>query len=105
MSKRTIPAELLATMKRDRDLIAQELPDLMQRHDRMVEAAAEDTLCGHLRQVIHKSHKSLDSIAASVGITTEMLCDFLEGERSLRGDVLDRLAKAIDATVSVSLPE
>ena len=92
-------------MKRDRELIAQELPELMQRHDRMVEAAAEDTLCGHLRHVIHKSHRSLDSIASSVGITIEMLCDFLEGDRNLRGDVLDRLAKAVDATVTVTIPE
>ena len=35
------------------------------------------------------------------GISTTLLCDFLEGERTLRADVLDRLTQAVGVTVSL----
>jgi hypothetical protein len=30
-----------------------------------------------------------------------LLCDFLEGERTLRSDVLDRLTQAVGVTISL----
>ncbi len=101
MSERQIPDELLSGMKRDRELIEQELPALAERDARMCEAAAEDTLCGHLRQAIHRSRRPLRDIAREAGISTTVLCSFLEGERTLRSDVLDRLAQAVGATISL----
>jgi transcriptional regulator with XRE-family HTH domain len=103
MANREIPDELLVQMRRDRELIKQELPDLMERDERMKEAASEDTLCGHLRRAVHQSHRPLREIARETGIATTVLCDFLEGERTLRSDVLDRLAQAVGVTISITL--
>ena len=96
-SAREIPAELKARLPGIRQQIEQELPDLMERDRRMEEAAAEKTLSGHLRRAIHNSHCSLDDIAADAGIPVFHLCDFLEGERTLRSDVLDRLGHSVGA--------
>ncbi|HLQ46059.1 MAG TPA: hypothetical protein VK137_15065 [Planctomycetaceae bacterium] len=96
-STREIPAELKARLPEIRRQIEQELPDLMERDRHMQEAAAEQTLSGHLRRAIHHSHRSLDDIAADAGIPVLHLCDFLEGERTLRSDVLDRLGHSVGA--------
>jgi len=40
-------------------------------------------------------------VAADAGISSEVLCEFLEGTRTLRSDVLDRLAQAVGATIAV----
>jgi len=88
-------------MQRDGELIGQELPTMAQRDARMREAAAEDTLCGHLRQAIHRSRRPLREIAREAGISSTVLCDFLEGERTLRSDVLDRLTQAVGVTISL----
>jgi hypothetical protein len=101
MTNREIPEELRSQMKRDRELIEQELPELAERDARMKEAAAEETLCGTVRRAIHQSRRPLRTIAAEAGISTTVLCDFLEGERTLRSDVLDRLTQAVRAAVSL----
>lgn len=97
-----IPHEMLSQMIRDRERIAEELPDLALRDARMEEAAAEETLCGHLRRAVHHSHRPLRDIARDAGITPTVLCDFLEGERTLRSDVLDRLTHAAGVAVSMT---
>jgi len=101
MTNREIPEELRSQLKRDRELIEQELPELAERDARMKEAAAEETLCGTVRRAIHQSRRPLRDIASEAGISTTVLCDFLEGERTLRSDVLDRLTQAVHATISV----
>ena len=101
MSDRDIPPELLSQMERDRELIDEELPDLIQRNTLMREAAAEETLCGHLRRAIHQSRRPLGELAGEAGISTAVLCDFLEGERTLRSDVLDRLTQSVGVTISL----
>jgi hypothetical protein len=101
MGEHQIPDELLSEMDRDREAIRQELPKLAKRDARMCEAGGEDTLCGHLRRAIHHSRRPLDEIAREAGISTTVLCDFLEGERTLRSDVLDRLTRAVGVTVSL----
>jgi hypothetical protein len=104
MSDTRITDELLAKLRRDRELIATELPELAERDARMQEAAAEETLCGHLRRAVHASRRPLRDIARDAGISTLVLCDFLEGERTLRSDVLDRITRAAGVTISVSSP-
>jgi hypothetical protein len=101
MNQENIPPELLEQLKRDRALIAKELPELNQGHERMVEAKAEDTYSGHLRRAVHHSGRLVREIAAEAGVSSEVLCDFLEGTRTLRSDVLDRLAQAVHATIAV----
>ena len=56
------------------------------------EAREEATLSGDLRRAIHASPLSLTAIAAQVGISPLLLDEFLTGERTLRSDVMDRLA-------------
>src|SRR5438128_4758822 len=94
---KTIPPEFMEQLRRDREKIAAELPELRERGRRLEEAAAENTLSGHLRQAIHRSGRPLKKIAAEVGIDVFVLCDFLEGASTLRSDVLDRLAQAVGA--------
>lgn len=102
MAEREIPEEVLSRLDRDRKLIESELPELLERDNRMREAAVENTLCGHLRQAIHQSKRPLREIARDAGISSDFLCDFLEGERTLRSDVLDRLALAVQLVISVT---
>jgi hypothetical protein len=67
----------------------------------MEEAARENSLSGHLRNAIHRSGRPLKKIAADAGLHAFLLCDFLEGTRTLRSDVLDRLAQAVGAVIHV----
>ena len=98
---KNIPTELLEQLRRDREKIATELSELVERGRLLDEAAAENSLCGHLRRAIHRSGQPLKTIAAEVGLDVFVLCDFLEGTRTLRSDVLDRLAQAVVATIQV----
>jgi hypothetical protein len=95
---------LLEQLRRDREPIAAELPQAIRRGERLREAAAETTVCGHLRRAIHQSRRPLDAIAADAGIPVELLCDWLAGDRTLRSDALDRLAQAVAAEISIRLP-
>ena len=56
------------------------------------DAREENTLSGELRRAIHGSGLSLSEIASQTGVTPIVLDDFLTGERTLRSDVIDRLA-------------
>ncbi len=96
-----VPSRLQEQLRHDRALIAKELPELTERHDQMLEAKSEDTFCGHLRQAIHRSGRLVREIAADAGVSSPTLCEFLEGTRTLRSDVLDRLAQAVHATISI----
>ncbi len=85
-----------ARLRGFREQIAQELPDLQARDQMRKEARDEATLSGQLRRTIHASELSLAEIAVRAGITPIILDDFLTGERTLRSDVLDRLAGVLD---------
>jgi hypothetical protein len=96
-----IPEELLEQLRLDRQKIANELPELLERGKQLDEAAKENALTGHLRRAIHHSGQPLKKIAATAGVDLFALCDFLEGTRTLRSDVLDRLAQAVGAAIHV----
>ena len=82
-------------LRKYREQIAQELPDLQARDQMRKDARDEATLSGELRRAIHTSGSSLAEIATQVSITPVMLDDFLTGERTLRSDVMDRLASVL----------
>ena len=82
-------------LKTYREQIAQELPDLQARDQMRKDAREEATLSGELRRTITRSELSLAEIAARIGVTPIVLDDFLTGERTLRSDILDRLAGAL----------
>jgi hypothetical protein len=90
-----LTAEETARLIHQRELIAKELPDLVQRDQMRKEAQEEQTLSGELRRAIHASKQSLTVIAAQAGITPLLLDEFLTGERTLRSDVMDRLGTAL----------
>ena len=96
---KTIPDDLLKQLRSDREKIAGELPELIERGKRLKEAAAENSLSGHLRRAVHGSGQPLKTIASATGLDHFVLCDFLEGTRTLQSDVLDRLAQAVGATI------
>ncbi len=82
-----------------REQIAAELPDLQTRDQMRKDARDEATLSGELRRAVHASDLSLAELATRIGITPIMLDDFLTGERTLRSDVLDRLAGVLGSAV------
>lgn len=89
---RGLTAEEAERVRRLREKIAAELPELTARDQLRKEAREETTLSGGLRRAIHGSPLSLTEIAAQIGIAPLLLDEFLTGERTLRSDSLDRLA-------------
>ena len=90
-----LTAEQQARLHRNRRSVARELPELQARDQMRKEAGDERTLTGDLRRMIHASPLSLADIAAKVQIPLLTLDEFLTGERTLRSDVLDRLADSM----------
>jgi len=84
-----------ARLERYRQQIADELPDLQARDQMRKDAREESTLSGELRRAVHDSDLSLAEIATRAGVTPIMLDDFPTGERTLRSDVIDRLASVL----------
>ncbi len=98
-SRELTPAEQQRLAKY-REQIAEELPDLQMRDQMRNDARQESTLSGELRRAIHESEMSLAEIATRVGITPLLLDGFLTGERTLRSDVLDRVADCLGYQLS-----
>ena len=80
--------------------IADELPEMATRDQMRKEAREEATLSGQLRRAIHASQLSLSAIAAQAGVAPLLLDEFLTGQRTLRSDVIDRLANALGCELS-----
>ena len=87
-------------MERGREQVAAELPEMIARDQMRREAREEQTLSGELRRAVHTSDLLLSSIAAKAAISQTLLDDFLTGERTLRSDVLDRLAETLGCQLS-----
>jgi hypothetical protein len=95
---RELTAEEQERLKRNRDLIAKELPELTLRDQMRKEAKEEPTLSGELRRAIHANELEVADIASRAAISPIQLDEFLTGERTLRSDVMDRLAKVVGFT-------
>lgn len=93
--RRELTPEEQDRLCRYREQIASELPDLVERDRMRKEAREEATLSGELRRTIQGSPLSLSTIAQRAGISPLVLDEFLTGERTLRSDVLDRLASIL----------
>ena len=101
MSNKKISTELQAQIGRDRQAIEAELPELEEGHARMHEAKQENSICGELRRAIHRSGRLVREIATEAGIPSQQLVEFLEGGRTLRSDVLERILQAVSAEVTI----
>jgi hypothetical protein len=97
---RELTPEQLAKLQRARRRIARELPDLVASDQMRKEARDEPTLSGELRRAVHASQLPLAEIATRAGIPSLTLDEFLTGERTLRSDVLDRLATSLGFALS-----
>jgi hypothetical protein len=82
-------------LRKDRALVAKELPDLIVKHQRICDAAAERTTSGALRRAIHSSKILLHDLANRAQTDMDTLDTFLTGERPLSSDVIDRLTKIL----------
>ena len=77
--------------------------DAAEQFERLQEAADEPSISGQLRRAIQASGRPVSQIARAAGLEPRYLGEWLEGQRNLRSDILDRLGLAIQATVSVSV--
>ena len=82
-----------------REHVRTELPEMNSRDQMRKDASNETTLSGELRRAIHASQLPVAEIAGRVGIGPILLDDFLTGERTLRSDVMDRLAEVLGYTL------
>src|SRR5262245_860069 len=101
--KKTLPRrqpiltpEQLAQLQKDRDAIAQELPSLMAKQQRLRELADEPTHSGALRRAIHGSKILLHDLANRAGTDMKTLDAFLVGDRTLTSDIIDKLTKILN---------
>jgi len=92
---RELSPEEQKRLGRQQKQVAAELPDMAARDQMRQEAREEATLSGEMRRAIHASALSLSAIADQAGIAPSVLDDFLTGERTLRSDVMDRLASVL----------
>ena len=97
---RDLTSEERQRLRKSQQRIAEELPDMVLRDQLRKDAREEATLSGELRRAVHRSDLSLALIAKKVGIEPLLLDDFLTGERTLRSDVLDRLANVVGYELS-----
>ena len=100
----TISPERMEEIRRSWPALDAEADDMAQRAERMREAAAEQSLCGELRRAVHGCGIHMKTIAERVGIDAITFSEWLQGVRNLRSDVLDRVAQAVGATVSMTVP-
>ena len=96
-----ISPELMLQIRMDQAAIEHEIESLASQNERLTAAAAEETLCGHLRRAIHASRRSLAAIARDAGVSPDALSDFLEGTHGLPSESLDRLASAAGIIVTM----
>ena len=78
--------------------VAEELPELIEKGERLHEAALEKSLSGELRRSIHNSRIPLTRIASDIGIDVLDLDRFLTGEGTISSDAMDRLAETLGYT-------
>jgi plasmid maintenance system antidote protein VapI len=83
-----------------REKIKQEVPDLVARNQMREDARREPSLSGALRRAVHASKRPLTHLAREIGIEPTALDEFLTGERNLRSDIMDRLARSVGYDLS-----
>ena len=87
--------EQMEQWRKDRELIAEELPDLMAKHQRIRDAAQERSHSGALRRAIHSSKILLHELVSRASTDIKTLDAFLTGQKPLTSDVIDRLTKIL----------
>ena len=86
---------VMKRLRQSRALIAKELPELIEKDQRLHEAMREPTTSGALRRAIHSSKLLLPDLANRAQTDMDTLDAFLTGERPLTSDIIDRLTKIL----------
>jgi hypothetical protein len=86
---------VMKKLRRSRLLIAKELPELIEKDQRLHDAMQEQTTSGALRRAIHSSKILLPDLADRALTDMDTLDAFLTGERPLTSDIIDRLTKLL----------
>ncbi len=81
--------------RKDCDLIAEELPELIAKHQRIRDAAEERSHSGALRRAIHSSKILLHDLASRADTDIKTLDDFLTSKQPLNSEIIDRLTKIL----------
>ena len=101
-TKIEISAERMADIRRE--WAAEDPEGTAEQWERLREAAAEASISGSLRRAIHSGGRTLNQLAKDVGIDSRQLSEWMQGERTLRSDILDRLGLALGVTISSPPP-
>ena len=86
---------LMKKLRRARALIAEELPELIEKGQRLYDAMRKPTPSGALRRAIHSSKVLMPDLAERAQTDMDTLDGFLTGERPLTSDIIDRLAEIL----------
>jgi hypothetical protein len=89
-------------LRRSRALIAKELPDLVEKDQRLYDAMLQRSLSGVLRRAIHASKILLPDLADRAQTDMDTLDAFLTGEQPLTSDIIDRLTKILKLKLEAS---
>src|SRR6266511_4022955 len=100
----TLTAAQKRRMKKVRELIADELPDLIRRNQLASVARKEKTFSGALRRAVHAFPLSPMKIAEKAEMRWADLDDFLTGEKTLPSDAIDRLVKILKLKLPTKKP-
>ena len=87
--------ETMKRLRRSRALIAKELPELLEKDQRLHDAMRERTTSGSLRRAIHSCKILLPDLAERAQTDIDTLDTFLTGESPLASDVIDRITKIL----------
>src|SRR5947209_18674134 len=96
---------LMKRLRRSRALIAKELPELIQKDQRLSDDMREPTTSGALRRAIHSSKLLLPDLADRAQTDMNTLDAFLTGERPLTSDIIDRLTKILKLKLEATGPK
>ena len=91
-------------MRRLQALVAEELPELMTKGQRLRDAAAEPTLSGELRRAVRASDLALTEIVRRSGVPLLDFDSFLTGDAPLPSDAIDRLAATLGCALRPTQP-
>ena len=90
-----LPDRLMKKLRRDRELIAKELPELIEKNQRSHDARREPTMSGALRRAIHSCKILFPDLARRAQTDMDTLDAFLTGDGVLTSDIIDRLTKVL----------
>jgi hypothetical protein len=92
--------DLMKKLHRSRALIARELPELIEKDQRLYHAMRERTTSGALRRAIHSSGILLPDLAERALTDLDTLDAFLTGEQPISSELIDRLTKILKLSLA-----